>query len=456
MKLKIALFPVLLVLGIFLPSEGLQAQSPILDQYIQEGIASNRTLATRQLSYEKSLAALREAKGLFRPQVSFLANYTLAGGGRAISFPIGDLFNPIHAGLNQLLEAEVYPTDLENVEEQFLPNNFQETKFRVIQPILNTDIRYNQRAKEALTEMEQVSREVYQQELVREIRTAYYGYLQSLEVAHIYEETLPLLREILRVNQSLVKNDKATPEVISQAEFEISKLQQEVAQAEAQKQTAQAYFNFLLNKPLESPIEVEKPGNTSVEGSLDALQTQAVNQRLELNQLDKAQEANAQLVALNRNLIAPKVNAVLDAGFQGFGYNFGEQGFWLAQVSLQWDVFTGMQNKAKVQQATIEQQILTQRKAEVSQQIQLQVRQNWFATQAARKKIQAGKAGVKSASDAFRLINKQYAEGQANLLNLLEARTQMTNARISLTIDQYALLSQQAQLAWSSGQLISD
>lgn len=67
-------------------SRQLLAQSSILDQYIQEGLKSNLQPQQEQLNYEKSVDNLGLARALFMPQISAVANYTLAGGGRKISF----------------------------------------------------------------------------------------------------------------------------------------------------------------------------------------------------------------------------------------------------------------------------------------------------------------------------------------------------------------------------------
>ena len=97
---------ILLRLGM---SSLVQGQPTILESYVAEGLENNLALQRKQLGYEKSLAALKEAKGLFMPAVSFNATYTLAYGGRAIQFPIGDLLNPVYSTLNQLTESQNFP-----------------------------------------------------------------------------------------------------------------------------------------------------------------------------------------------------------------------------------------------------------------------------------------------------------------------------------------------------------
>ena len=65
--------------------------------------------------------------------------------------------------------------------------------------------------------MSEAQRDAYRRELTRDIRVAYYQYLQATEVMAIYAETGALLRELLRTNQRLVANDKATEPPIKKA-----------------------------------------------------------------------------------------------------------------------------------------------------------------------------------------------------------------------------------------------
>ena len=66
----------------------------VLDDYIRYGLDNNLTLQQKQSGYEKSIEALREARSLFYPGLSFNARYTLSDGGRIIDFPVGDFLNP--------------------------------------------------------------------------------------------------------------------------------------------------------------------------------------------------------------------------------------------------------------------------------------------------------------------------------------------------------------------------
>ncbi|MEM7370059.1 MAG: TolC family protein [Bacteroidota bacterium] len=443
----------LCLMAYLLPAYYSHAQSDILESYVQEGLERNLSLKQQDLVYDKAVSALQEAKGLFLPQVSAIANYTLAGGGRTLDFPIGDLFNPVYATLNELTERQQFPTNLENVEEQFLPHNFQESKLRIVQPLFNSGIYFNRRAKQALISVEEAKKQAFRQDVSKDIRVAYFSYLKTVEVGKIYQETAPLLEEILRVNERLVANDKATREVVYAAQHEVSKLAQQQAQALRQQQMAKAYMNFLLNRPLDQLIEVDSSFQPSpMREDLNGLEDLAMQERGELRHLTLAQAANTEAIELHRSAWLPQINAVLDVGFQGYGYNWGkEQDYWLGQVSLQWDLFQGGQRKARVQQAKIDQEILLNQQSQLEQQLRLQVQEAYYKLTEAQSAIEAAKAGLRSAQQAYRLSEKKYRQDQANFLELTDARTRMTQARISLAIASYDLLIQQADLQWAIG-----
>ena len=79
----------------------LHAEAP-LDSYLAQGLKSNLALQQQAFQFQKSLEALKEAKGMFYPTLTLSGRYSRAGGGRMIEIPIGDMMNPLNASLNQL------------------------------------------------------------------------------------------------------------------------------------------------------------------------------------------------------------------------------------------------------------------------------------------------------------------------------------------------------------------
>lgn len=242
----IAFFPVLLY------------GQEVLNDYVRYGIENNLSLQQKQSGYQKSIEALKEARGLFYPNISFIARYSVAQGGRLIDFPIGDLLNPVYTTLNTLTSSNKFSM-VENQQIMFMRPLEQETKIRIVQPVLNKDIYYNSLIKKELSVFDENDFEQYKRELVAEIKKSYYNVVMSESVLSMLLNTRKLLQENVRVNKRLVENDKITLDYLYRSETELSKFEQDVQKAEKGKMIATAYFNFLLNRPLTDNIIIEQP-----------------------------------------------------------------------------------------------------------------------------------------------------------------------------------------------------
>ncbi len=102
------------------------SQNSTLDSYIKLGIESNLVLKQKELAHQEAVVKLKEARGLFLPEVSLNARYTIARGGRTIDIPLGDLMNPAYKSLNDLTGSDF--TMLQNVSNPLQPEKEQETK----------------------------------------------------------------------------------------------------------------------------------------------------------------------------------------------------------------------------------------------------------------------------------------------------------------------------------------
>jgi len=445
--MKTKILPTLKILLISAVFTQASAQS-VLQAYIDEGLKSNLQLKQEQLNYEKSVDALDVARSYMPPQVALNAGYTLAHGGRKIDLPLGDLMNPVYATLNKLTDSNQFP-QLANQSIQFLPNNFHDTKIRVIQQILNPDIYFNYKAQKELISVQQAQKNAYENELKYSITSAYYQYLQTEDALKVLKETRVFLTELLKVNQKLVANQKATKDVVLSAEYEINKIDQSLAEASKNHEVAKAYFNFLLNKDLTSEIVVDTTLiSTRDDQSIEQLRELALSQRQEIKQLQGGLRASEEIVALNKNsALLPKINVVGDIGYQGFQYKFdNSQQYALVNFSLSWDIFKGGEKRAKTQQARIDYQVVENKMEQLRKQIELQVIQSHYERQATEQAWATAQSGVRSAEKNFQIVRSKYNEGQAIMLEYLDAQNKWTTARLTQSLRLYDLLRAEANL----------
>jgi outer membrane protein TolC len=145
---------------------------------------------------------------------------------------------------------------------------------------------------------------------------------------------------------------------------------------------------------------------------------------------------------MNQSGKLPDLFVVVDYGFQGEKYQFNkEQDYMQASAILTWNLFSGFQNRAKIKQAMIDKTIIGSQLDEARKQIELQVINTLNELYTAEKGISAAETRLKNARDGFRLINRKYEEGQASLLEFLDARTTMTQAEENLIVSKFSYLS---------------
>ncbi|MDR3715017.1 MAG: TolC family protein [Puia sp.] len=434
----------------------------ILERYIRAGLDSNLALRQKSYDWERARLDLRRAQALFYPQAGFNAQYTLAQGGRTQDIPVGDLLNSVYSTLNELTASNKFP-QVANQSVKFLPNDFQDTKMEISMPLIDPDLRYNRQVKQELVNTQQAGFDIYRRELVRQIRQAYYQYLQVRKAVEIYDNALMTVRENLRVSEDFVKNGMATREIVLRARTQVSQTEASREEASNNLQNAGAYFNFLLNRPLETPLLIDsfllnepaQPEATAgpSSGSTAGIQYLSVDLtappsgREELAQLKSTQRIMETNLKSSRAYLVPRLNTFYDVGFQGFGYHFSSDQFYqLAGLQLQWNLFKGGDNKYKIRQAHIDIEALRDQYLDLGRQLTLQVQTALNNYRSACRTVPSLSEEVVSARETYRLAEKRFKEGQALQIELIDARTRMTDAELRYSLGRLAVLDREAEL----------
>lgn len=414
----------------------------ILNEYIRYGLENNLALKQKLSDYQKSLEALKEARGLFYPGISLNARFSLSEGGREIDLPVGDLLNPVYATLNALTSSSIFPF-IQNQEFMFLRPEEHDTKIRLVQPVINSEIYYNSKIKKELTSYGNEDLNQYRRELIAEIKKAYYNVATASEILKILDDSRTLLTENIRVNKRLLENDKITIDYLYRSETELSKFDQELQNAWKNKKTASAYFNFLLNRTLTDSIIIMQPDSWPALSDYGSdYPRSAVENREEIKKLSVYSNISEMKIKMNKSGKLPDMFIAADYGFQGMHYKFNrDQDYVQASAILTWNLFSGFRNQAKIRQSVLEKEMVDNKIEEVKKQIELQVITTMNELLAAEKGIITAEAQIKNAREGFRLVKRKYDEGEASLLEFIDARTTLTQSEENLIISRFNYLS---------------
>lgn len=448
MKIKISLFLFIILQFFFLPN-GL-AQSGILDNYVKEALTKNLSIQAEILKKDKQYSKVEQAKKLWKPSVDLNASYLFAEGGRELLFPLGDLFNPVYGTLNQLTNSTSFPTNIENEKIQLAPNNFLDLQLSISKPLINSSIKYNQKIQNELLRINDLDMELSKNEIVAQTKIGYYNYLKTFEGLAIMDETKKLLQEVLTFNKKLVKYDKATPDILSDIDFQMANLQSQKAMLMEQQDLAKAYFNLLLNKSLDTEIVVDEnilQGEIQATGNITSLKKSAVEARLEFKKIDVATVLNS----LNQKRIDQEKKPMLGisggVGFQTESFNLDNGGpLFTLGLGMNWNLMDGGLRKKKMEEIDVDQRILENDRKRLSQQIEMQVTQVFYKIRSLQMRMQAEEVAVKSAQKSYDAINARYRNDKAILIQLTQAQNSLATSKMSRALSKYDYLILIAEL----------
>lgn len=422
-----------LLIGACLPLTALaqSARAP-LDDLVAVALRQNLGLRQQEVGVARADAALREARGLYLPSATVNARYTQLAGN---TVNIGQLINPAFSALNQLLQQPAFPTNLDIQ----LPLR-QETTIRVAQPLFQPSIRAANRAAGAMADVQAARRDAAAHDLAADVRAGYLTWARLHFIVGVFDSSLTLLDEHVRVAERLVTGGVGTPDLVLRARAERSDVLQRRDEAALGRDAARAALNTLLARPLDTPLALF-PEEALAPGDLpdrDLLLRRARDGRQELRQLDHARRATQARESLARGTFLPTLALAVDYGVQGKEYRFDRsRDFTALTLVASWNVFNGGQDAARLEQAQLEGRQLALQHDDVARQVDLQVSTAWDAARVAQGAITTAGDRLAAARRAFDLTRRRHEQGTATQLEFLDARVALTTAQLNAVVTRY-------------------
>ncbi len=417
----------------------------VLEQYVKVGLENNLVLKEKNIELDRALLSLKDAKSYFLPSLDFGASYTLATGGRTIDFPIGDLLNPVYSTLNQLTGTSSFP-QLENVSEQFLPDNFYDARFRASMPIVNAELKYQLQIREKQVLLSEFDLKIYKSNLVQDIKVAYFNFCTAYTALQVIKSSQGLVEQNLRDNESLLKNGKGLPSSVLRAESEVENINALLIEAESRKRNAAHYVNFLLNRPIEAEVIFEEQ-ETNFSRIAELMGESDLSGRVEFLQIQTAESIQETALKAGKNYWIPKLSTFADLGSQSFDWAFDQQSryaLWGFNLSL--PIFQGGRNRNQIYRSELGLKSIQNQKALLENKLSLDLQLTKNEIKANQAAFRSAEKKMESSAAYFRLVDRGFKEGANSLIEFIDARNQLTQASLQKTISSYNLLKSLAML----------
>jgi outer membrane protein TolC len=221
------------------------------------------------------------------------------------------------------------------------------------------------------------------------------------EVQHLFEQGVVARNDLLAAG-------------VEQANAE-----QQLLQFSTHLEIAKANYNQLLNRPLNTKVELQLPPQILPKGGLNELNHKALETRPELTVLTQ------QLQALTEQARSLQASLLPQISLNG-GYKFEEnryqayQGMWLVNLALQWKLFDGStQHKAEslLQQANA----LNEQRENLISLIHFEIRQAWLTIQETQRRLKVTRQAIVQANENLQVAKDRYHQGLATNTEVLKA-----------------------------------
>lgn len=422
----------------------------VADEYVAIALDSNLALQGQRIEVERATAALAAARARFLPEVSLEARYTRAEGGREIEFPVGALLNPAYQTLNELLVAQGQPprfTSLPDVNIPFQREREQDTRVSLRQPLYAPAIPAAAEAQRELLRGAGAGEQALARRLQRDVYLGYLDWLKALRAQTLLQATAEVLDENHRVVESLLRNGRVTEDQLLRARVEQLAVAQQLLESRQQIDQARSYVNFLLNRPLVTPLEDAReplPDNSAT--------ASGTGTRPELLEADAMGAAAAARHRAARAAMQPSVSLGIDAGTQGTSWQFGPgHNYVAASLVFSWKFFDGGARRAEADQARLATRRARLQQENLQQQIGLEVQEAEDRLAASHEALAVASARAEAATAALRIAERKRDAGAISQAEFLDARSAATTAGLALNVTRFEQLQRRIELQYATG-----
>jgi len=297
-----------------------------------------------------------------------------------------------------------------------------------------------------------------EQSVVLGVRQSYYGVLAAEQLVSAQSQARDLSELHLREAQARHNEGIAPKADVTKAEVEVSNARLALIRAENGVNLAYAALSNALGLPPTTPLELAgQPKPLQEQSKLEDLLNIAYRNRPELTrieaQIQSAQEKVKIAGAATKPAVYLAAGDVWPRTISGIGPVSGSN--WTVGVTVSQSIWDGGGTKARVEQAREAVGKLEADLANEKQQVGLEVQQAYLSVVEADQRVVAAAKLVEQAEDNHRIAQGRYEEGVGPMIDVVDAQTQLTEARVSYVQAQLDALVGRAKLDRATGRTVS-
>ncbi len=400
---------IVLSIGILLGGTAAGQDSMTVDQAVQRVLQTHPALDQARANIRAAEARTSQASSAKLPDVTSEATYAHIGPVPAFSFPV--------LGSFVLAPADNYNV---HVAGQYTFYDFGRT---------STTVDLSKSREQTLRDAMELTKTNLSLQTIR----VFYTIILLQKSMTVQDEQIEALNQHLSVTQKRVEAGTATSFDVLTTQVRVAGAQNQKVDIQNSLEKQEAVLSQLLNLPVQSLPSIRGSfQQTALSLNVDSLSQLALQQRTELKIAHDAEQSAERQKSVSSlgNMPTLKVNAVygLNNGYEPNIYPVRGNWVWGAQAEV--PIFDGGRVGHQEEEAEAAVQSEQAHGRDVEAQIRSDVEQVAADVQAASSKVQISELQLRQAHDAVAIARTQYETGSITNLDLLDAVTAESAAKL--------------------------
>ncbi len=404
-----------------------------LQQAVDSAIAHNRGLQVSKLDRQIADSRYRQTNAIYMPQLNFSVT------GMATDNPLNVFGLKLGQGL--VTASDFDPAKLNHPDSR---SDFM-SRFSLQQPLYNPEL-FEQRKAAAAAAAASSWAGKRQEAFIRFETTKSFLQLQlTLDAEKVMADGLHTATALYQFTKDRAEQGLLQQSDALNASVQVTGMESALSAAGSSVKNASDYLGYLMGKPAGTRYQPA----VAAEGFTEKKYEGTINEnRSDFKAMEQAIAASERMISASRKSYLPRLNA-----FGSFQWNdktltgFGAHS-WLAGLNLSWDIFRGNSVRNKISTQQLETQKLRDQLNDQKAQSQLELDKTIRQLQDLKQQLLRDEAAIRSAAEAFRILQNRYEQGLVNSTDVLQAQSQLTRLRLEQAQTLFGLRSTTAYLAF--------
>lgn len=434
--------------GHSLPAGAQERGEPLtLAEAIETALAHSPVLQAAQQEVAMARAGVDQARAGFLPTLDVQEAFSRSD-------------NPLFvygAKIGQgVLTQEDFTVDLLNNPDE--TDNFH-TTLAVVQPLYNGGKAVLEMKRAKLQQQARDRNLDHQrQEVIFAVARAYYGILLAQKNQLVIRSALKTAEATVRLAQDRFETGLVVESDLLSAQVRLARLQEQDITASHQAVLAQASLNDAMGLALDEQWAIDdqlsqRPVHYS---PLEELQKLALEKRPDYQRLHVEEQSLGKKIALARTAFFPTLSARAQYEINNKYFAARGQDSWLVGVVLQWNLFNGAADRARLAEAQADFERSRALRTRLASRVRLEVLEAFLQWQTAEERIKVAQKAVSQAEAALRIVTDRYQTGLTTIVDLLASEEALTQTQGNLTRALYDWNVSLASLELAQGTLSRD